>query len=104
MRPYTKEGLLERKQQEEQQQEQQQEQGDPSAPNTGSNGSSSCCQSGEGEGEGVPGGEQAFPDAYYEYKLAGVLVHMGTADSGHYYSYIKRRDSQVRVGWGGVLR
>jgi ubiquitin carboxyl-terminal hydrolase 34 len=26
--------------------------------------------------------------AYYEYKLAGVVVHYGTADAGHYYSYI----------------
>ena len=25
---------------------------------------------------------------YYEYKLVGVVVHSGTADSGHYYSYI----------------
>jgi len=26
--------------------------------------------------------------AYYEYKLVGVVVHYGTADAGHYYSYI----------------
>ena len=26
-----------------------------------------------------------------EYELVGVLVHTGTADSGHYYSYIKER-------------
>eukprot|EP01022_Parablepharisma_sp_SALTPOND_P017473 TRINITY_DN27_c0_g1_i1.p1 TRINITY_DN27_c0_g1~~TRINITY_DN27_c0_g1_i1.p1 ORF type:complete len:1307 (-),score=219.52 TRINITY_DN27_c0_g1_i1:4411-8331(-) len=25
---------------------------------------------------------------YYEYKLAGVLVHLGMAEAGHYYSYI----------------
>lgn len=24
----------------------------------------------------------------YEYKLCGVIVHYGTADFGHYYSYI----------------
>jgi ubiquitin C-terminal hydrolase len=24
----------------------------------------------------------------YEYKLVGVTVHVGTADAGHYYSYI----------------
>ncbi|CAN0456448.1 unnamed protein product, partial [Scytosiphon promiscuus] len=41
---------------------------------------------------------EVYPDAYYEYKLAGVLVHMGTADSGHYYSYIKKRDMQVSRG------
>jgi ubiquitin C-terminal hydrolase len=26
--------------------------------------------------------------AYYEYKLAGVLVHLGLAEAGHYFSYI----------------
>lgn len=29
--------------------------------------------------------------SYYQYELVGVVVHMGTADSGHYYSYIKER-------------
>ena len=28
------------------------------------------------------------------YELVGVLVHSGTADSGHYYSYIKERRAQ----------
>eukprot|EP00004_Rigifila_ramosa_P006247 TRINITY_DN1692_c0_g1_i1.p1 TRINITY_DN1692_c0_g1~~TRINITY_DN1692_c0_g1_i1.p1 ORF type:complete len:3114 (-),score=719.02 TRINITY_DN1692_c0_g1_i1:25-8475(-) len=31
---------------------------------------------------------------YYKYKLVGVLVHTGTADSGHYYSFIKERESE----------
>jgi ubiquitin carboxyl-terminal hydrolase 34 len=26
---------------------------------------------------------------YYNYELVGIVVHSGTADSGHYYSYIK---------------
>lgn len=26
---------------------------------------------------------------YYQYKLKGVVVHTGTADSGHYYSFIR---------------
>jgi hypothetical protein len=26
---------------------------------------------------------------YYQYKLVGILVHRGVADSGHYYSFIK---------------
>lgn len=29
------------------------------------------------------------PSEYYQYDLVGVIVHAGTADSGHYYSYIK---------------
>jgi ubiquitin C-terminal hydrolase len=26
---------------------------------------------------------------YFKYKLSGVLVHSGTAESGHYYSFIR---------------
>jgi hypothetical protein len=34
---------------------------------------------------------------YYEYKLVGVVVHWGTADAGHYYSYINtdRNSNQI---------
>ena len=31
------------------------------------------------------------PPWYYEYELAGIVVHQGSADFGHYYSYIKVR-------------
>ncbi|CAN0473429.1 unnamed protein product, partial [Ectocarpus sp. 12 AP-2014] len=79
MRPYTKEGLAR------QQQQQQQQEGKGGATATGTAKAGGSPREEEGE---------AFPDSYYEYKLAGVLVHMGTADSGHYYSYIKRRDTQ----------
>eukprot|EP00002_Diphylleia_rotans_P015605 TRINITY_DN301_c0_g1_i4.p1 TRINITY_DN301_c0_g1~~TRINITY_DN301_c0_g1_i4.p1 ORF type:complete len:2791 (-),score=522.89 TRINITY_DN301_c0_g1_i4:451-8823(-) len=37
--------------------------------------------------------------SYYKYQLAGVLVHMGTADSGHYYSYIKSRTTGAQNKW-----
>lgn len=33
------------------------------------------------------------PPEYYDYELAGILVHAGTADSGHYYSFVKERES-----------
>jgi ubiquitin C-terminal hydrolase len=33
----------------------------------------------------------ANEDPNYAYELTGVIVHMGTADSGHYYSFIKDR-------------
>jgi ubiquitin carboxyl-terminal hydrolase 34 len=35
--------------------------------------------------------EAATATADYEYELSGVLVHTGTTDSGHYYSYCKER-------------
>lgn len=31
----------------------------------------------------------SYPEEYYTYSLRGVVVHMGEANSGHYYSYIK---------------
>lgn len=36
------------------------------------------------------------PASYYQYRLAGVVVHMGTAMSGHYYSYIRERGGSGR--------
>lgn len=39
-------------------------------------------------------------DSYYEYELVGVLVHSGSADAGHYYSFIKERQN----GSGGQGR
>jgi len=33
-----------------------------------------------------------WPEEYFEYRLAGVLVHSGTGEGGHYYSYIVNRD------------
>lgn len=38
------------------------------------------------------------PESYYNYELVGVLVHSGTADGGHYYSFIKDR-SGASKGW-----
>ena len=35
-----------------------------------------------------------YPNDYYEYKLKGVVVHTGTADSGHYYSFIREMNGE----------
>ena len=35
-----------------------------------------------------------YPEEYYKYKLRGVVVHTGVADSGHYYSLIKDSSGQ----------
>lgn len=40
------------------------------------------------QGKEVQIPEKTFSDDYYDYKLKGVIIHMGTAESGHYYSYI----------------
>jgi ubiquitin C-terminal hydrolase len=31
------------------------------------------------------------PASYYEYELVGIVVHQGSVDFGHYYSFIKER-------------
>ena len=33
--------------------------------------------------------DQEYPPEYYDYNLRGVVIHVGTAESGHYYSLIK---------------
>jgi len=35
----------------------------------------------------------------YLYELVGVLVHSGSANSGHYYSYIKERHEDSQGRW-----
>ena len=47
------------------------------------------------EAEGLtPDPESLRPADYYEYDLVGVLIHSGSAHSGHYYSYIRERVPQ----------
>jgi ubiquitin carboxyl-terminal hydrolase 9/24 len=42
---------------------------------------------------------RSLPDEDYEYHLAGVLVHSGVAQGGHYYSFIKDRSSESKDKW-----
>ena len=37
--------------------------------------------------------EKQIPDKYYDYKLKGTVIHLGTADQGHYYSFIQDREN-----------
>lgn len=32
-----------------------------------------------------------YEQSYFEYRLKGIVIHMGIADSGHYYSLIQER-------------
>jgi len=43
--------------------------------------------------------ETSNPDDYYEYDLKGIVIHMGEANSGHYYSYINGRESENDSNW-----
>jgi ubiquitin carboxyl-terminal hydrolase 9/24 len=52
----------------------------------------------DGDGEAADSKEELLktlkqPRAYYQYELVGIVVHSGTADSGHYYSYIKEQEA-----------
>ncbi len=40
-----------------------------------------------------------LPKGYYRYKLRGVVVHIGSIDSGHYYSFIEDRESAADHRW-----
>lgn len=35
---------------------------------------------------------RSYPKSYYDYKLKGMVIHLGTADAGHYYSIINDRE------------
>ena len=35
----------------------------------------------------------------FDYELTGIVVHRGTADGGHYYSYIKERDRRNSINF-----
>jgi ubiquitin C-terminal hydrolase len=38
--------------------------------------------------------DKEIPSKYYDYNLRGTVIHIGTADQGHYISYIQDRESQ----------
>ena len=42
--------------------------------------------------------KRRVPEGYYKYNLKGIVVHYGTADQGHYYSFIKDRENK-NSGW-----
>ena len=38
--------------------------------------------------------DKELPSKYYDYNLRGTVVHIGTAEQGHYISYIQDRENQ----------
>jgi len=47
---------------------------------------------GDDKNEGKEQQQDEYPPSYFEYKLTGVVIHLGFADSGHYYSIIQDRE------------
>ena len=37
-----------------------------------------------------------YPEDYYQYHLQGVIIHQGTAESGHYYSLIRHNSAWLK--------
>lgn len=37
--------------------------------------------------------QKQIPSKYYEYNLKGTVIHLGTAEQGHYYSFIQDREN-----------
>eukprot|EP01129_Flabellula_baltica_P014013 TRINITY_DN6628_c0_g1_i1.p1 TRINITY_DN6628_c0_g1~~TRINITY_DN6628_c0_g1_i1.p1 ORF type:complete len:2292 (+),score=457.58 TRINITY_DN6628_c0_g1_i1:2-6877(+) len=42
--------------------------------------------------------EEVKPKSYYNYELSGIVVHTGSIDGGHYYSFIKERNGPNEPG------
>ena len=47
--------------------------------------------------------EDQRPSAYYMYRLSGIVVHAGTANSGHYYSFVRERGSDAWYEFNDTL-
>lgn len=43
--------------------------------------------------EGLDGEPLEEEESDYLYDLVGILIHSGSSESGHYYSFIKERNS-----------
>ncbi|XP_041969100.1 ubiquitin carboxyl-terminal hydrolase puf [Aricia agestis] len=50
-------------------------------------------------GPSSPENEDDDDQEHYEYELIGVTVHTGTADGGHYYSFIRDREHAAPDRW-----
>jgi len=85
LEPYTREGL--RRREAEQQQAAEQEQ-DNKNDDDGNNAPE---QKQAADGNDDTRAYSVHPKEYYQYHLVGVVVHTGSAEAGHYYSFIKDR-------------
>lgn len=47
----------------------------------------------EADKEEVAHSEAVLPADYYQFRLRGIVIHMGSAEGGHYYCFIQDRDS-----------
>lgn len=51
----------------------------------------------EGATEEAQAQVDEFPPEYFDYKLTGIVIHLGTAESGHYYSLIQDREADPSI-------
>ena len=49
-----------------------------------------CIRTGQEFSKEVPA--KKYPEDYYQFRLRGVVIHAGTAESGHYYSFIRENN------------
>lgn len=62
------------------------------SPTSSMESSAETCEASERSSNEMDEDEDEFID-HFEYDLVGVTVHTGTADGGHYYSFIKERST-----------
>jgi ubiquitin C-terminal hydrolase len=46
--------------------------------------------------------KRKYPNEYYSYKLRGIVIHIGSTEAGHYFSYIydrERNDAKDELRW-----
>lgn len=52
----------------------------------------------QNQGSEPPEFEDEYDQKYFEYRLKGIVIHLGIADSGHYYSLIQERGNEGSMG------
>merc|ERR1712154_384362 len=89
LEPYTKEGLIRRDK------EQKKKQAEEKKDDKEENKQNDQQQQQEDVNKTDADDEKysVHPPEYYQYELVGILVHTGSAEAGHYYSYIRDRVS-----------
>merc|ERR1712173_250276 len=87
LEPYTKEGMI--RLDKEKKKQQAEEKKDDKEENKNDQQQQDDANAADGDDEKY----SVHPPEYYQYELVGIVVHTGSAEAGHYYSYIRDRVS-----------